>query len=66
MHAKTNKDRLLRGIRCLQLLQRTNVPNSPLAKAVAKALVPLLEVMPTLPAEDVLTPMPEPGAPSGS
>ncbi len=38
----TNKDRLTRAIRCLQHLQRTNAPDSSMAKAVTKALVPLL------------------------
>lgn len=51
MEAKTNKDRLLRAIRCLQLIQRTNPPNSTLAKASAKALAPLLKEMATLPAD---------------
>ena len=31
----TNKDRLLRAVRCLQLLQRMNPPKSSIAKAVA-------------------------------
>jgi hypothetical protein len=47
----SNKDRLLRAIRCLQHLQRTNAPNSSMAKAAAKALAPLLKEMATLPAE---------------
>lgn len=51
MDSKTNQDRLLRAIRCLQLLQRTNAPNSSLAKAVTKALAPLLKEMASLPAE---------------
>jgi len=51
MEAKTNKDRLLRAIRCLQLLQRTNAPNSSLARAAAKALSPLLKEMAALPAD---------------
>lgn len=37
-----NKDRLLRAIRGLQLIQRTNAPNTSMAKAVTKALAPLL------------------------
>lgn len=47
----SNKDRLLRAIRCLQLLQRTNAPNSAMAKAVTLALKPLLKEMASLPAE---------------
>lgn len=59
MDAKTNKDRLLRAIRCLQLLQRTNAPTSSMAKAAAKALTPLLKEMASLPAEaELLTPSP--------
>jgi hypothetical protein len=49
--ATTNKDRLLRAIRCLQLIQRTNAPNSSIAKAAGKALVPLLDEMAKLPVE---------------
>jgi hypothetical protein len=49
----TNKDRLLRAIRCLQLLQRTNAPNSSIAKASAKALVPLLDEMARLPTDEL-------------
>lgn len=56
MDAKTNKDRLLRGIRCLQLIQRTNAPNTTLAKAVTKALSPLLEEMANLPADELVAP----------
>lgn len=51
MDAKTNHDRLLRAIRCLQLLQRTNDPKSSIAKAAAKALAPLLKEMASLPPE---------------
>ena len=59
MEAKTNKERLLRAIRCLQLLQRTNAPDSSMAKSVTKALVPLLAEMAKLPPEvDLLTPSP--------
>jgi hypothetical protein len=47
MDAKTNHDRLLRAIRTLQLLQRTNDPQSSVAKAVTKALSPLLKEMAT-------------------
>jgi hypothetical protein len=60
--ATMNKDRLLRAIRCLQLLQRTNAPTSSMAKSAAKALVPLLKEMASLPADApplTLTP-PEP------
>jgi hypothetical protein len=46
-----NKDRLLRAIRGLQLLQRTNAPNTSIAKAVTKALAPLLVEMSTMPAD---------------
>lgn len=49
MDQKTNKDRLLRAIRGLQLLQRTNAPASSIAKAASKALVPLLKQMADLP-----------------
>lgn len=51
MDQKINKDRLLRAIRGLQLLQRTNAPNSSIAKSASKALAPLLKEMATLPAE---------------
>lgn len=65
MDAKTNKDRLLRGIRCLQLIQRTNDPKSTMAKACTKALAPLLEEMAL---QEVLefqkAPFPETPAPS--
>jgi hypothetical protein len=37
-----NTDRLLRAIRCLQLIQRTNAPTSSIAKAAIKSLAPLL------------------------
>lgn len=47
----TNHDRLLRAIRCLQHLQRTNAPNSSMAKAAAKALVPLLKEMASTPVD---------------
>lgn len=52
MEAKTNKERLLRAIRCLQLLQRTNAPTSSMAKAVTKGLAPLLKEMAALPADE--------------
>lgn len=45
MDQKTNNDRLLRAIRGLQLLQRTNAPASSIAKAATKALAPLLKEM---------------------
>jgi hypothetical protein len=48
---KINKDRLLRGIRCLQLVQRTNAPTSSIAKAATKALAPLLKEMADMPAD---------------
>lgn len=51
MDPKINKERLLRAIRCLQLLQRTNAPASSIAKAAGKALVPLLKEMADLPAD---------------
>jgi hypothetical protein len=38
-----NNERLQRAIRCLQLIQRTNPPKSPITKAAAKALVPLMD-----------------------
>ena len=47
----TNKDRLLRAIRCLQLLQRMNPPKSSIAKAAVKSLAPLLEELEKLPAD---------------
>lgn len=46
-----NRDRLLRAIRGLQLIQRTNAPKSGISKAATKALVPLLEEMENHPAE---------------
>lgn len=46
-----NRDRLLRAIRGLQLLQRTNAPNSSMAKSATKALAPLLKEMASLPPE---------------
>lgn len=49
--AKENRDRLLRAIRALQLLQRTNPPASSISKAAGKALVPLLQEMGNHPAE---------------
>jgi hypothetical protein len=56
MDAKINKDRLLRAIRCLQLLQRTNAPESSMAKAAQKSLAPLLKEMSSLPTDaDPLT-----------
>lgn len=58
--AQTNRDRLLRAIRGLQLLQRTNAPNSSMAKSVGKALTPLLAERANLPADDLL-----PGQPGG-
>lgn len=57
---QTNKDRLLRVIRGLQLIQRTNPPNSSIAKAAGKALVPLLAEMANLPVEEALTQAPAP------
>jgi hypothetical protein len=45
----SNRERLLRGIRCLQLIQRSNPPNSSIAKAVSKALAPLLKEMAATP-----------------
>jgi hypothetical protein len=46
-----NAERLLRAIRCLQLIQRTNAPKSSISKAAAKALVPLLGEMENHPVE---------------
>jgi len=54
----SNKDRLLRAIRALQLLQRTNAPNSSIAKAAAKALVPLLAEVATMKDAAPLTEVP--------
>lgn len=42
---QTNRDRLLRAVRTLQHLQRTNAPKSTISKAATKALIPLLEEM---------------------
>jgi hypothetical protein len=42
---QTNRDRLLRAVRTLQHLQRTNAPKSTISKAAGKALIPLLEEM---------------------
>lgn len=58
MDPKTNKDRLLRAIRALQQIQRTNPPKSSLFKAAAKALIPLLDEAAVLPEELTLTPAP--------
>jgi hypothetical protein len=38
----TNNERLQRAIKCLQLIQRTNPQKSAIAKAAAKAIIPLL------------------------
>jgi hypothetical protein len=49
-----NHERLLRAIRCLQLIQRTNAPKSSIFKAAGKALGPLMteqSTMPPLPAK---------------
>lgn len=46
-----NRDRLLRAIRGLQLIQRTNAPKSSISKCAGKALGPLLEEMENHPAE---------------
>lgn len=54
-----NRDRLLRAIRGLQLIQRTNAPKSGISKAASKALVPLLEEMENHPAVDT-APAPAP------
>lgn len=43
--ANDNRDRLLRAIRALQLVQRNNLPKSTISKAVEKALAPLLAEM---------------------
>lgn len=37
-----NNERLQRAIKCLQLIQRTNPQKATIAKAAAKAIVPLL------------------------
>lgn len=55
-----NRDRLLRAIRGLQLIQRTNAPKSSLSKAAGKALAPLLEEMEKHPAPaPVVAPAPQ-------
>ena len=51
MDPKTNKERLLRVIRGLQLLQRTNLPASPIGKLVTKTLPPLLKAFSEMPAD---------------
>lgn len=51
MDQKTNKERLLRGIRCMQLLQRTNPPKSSIARAATRALAPLLIELAGMPAD---------------
>lgn len=48
---ETNKDRLLRAIRTLQLIQRSNSPASSIFKASSKALTPLLKEMAAMPAD---------------
>ena len=40
---KLNTDRLMRAIRALQHIQRTNAPNTSLCRAATKALAPLLK-----------------------
>lgn len=62
MDPKTNKERLLRGIRCMQLIQRTNPPNSGIVKAATKALAPLLDELAKFPVEQALTEDPPGGA----
>lgn len=44
-----NHERLLRAIRCLQLIQRTNAPKSTIFKAASKALAPLMDEQATMP-----------------
>jgi len=44
-----NHERLLRAIRCLQLIQRTNAPKSSIFKAAGKALAPLMQEQSTMP-----------------
>lgn len=67
--SEINHERLLRAIRCLQLIQRTNAPKSSIFKAAAKALAPLMveqATMPELPgrprsrAKNFTPPAPEP------
>ena len=55
MDPKTNKDRLLRAIRSLQQIQRTNDPKASIAKAATKALLPLLKEMANTPEALTLT-----------
>ena len=51
MEPKSNKDRLLRVIRGLQLIQRTNPPNSSIAKVAGKVMPALLEEFSKMPAD---------------
>jgi hypothetical protein len=44
-----NNERLQRAIKCLQLIQRTNPQKSAIAKAAAKAILPLLAEAETRP-----------------
>lgn len=44
-----NHERILRAIRCLQLIQRTNAPKSSIFKAAGKALQPLMQEQSTMP-----------------
>ena len=46
-----NKDRLLRAIRGLQLIQRTNHPKSSIARVVGKVLPPLIKEHSEMPAD---------------
>ena len=47
--SEVNHERLLRAIRCLQLIQRTNAPKSTIFKAAARALAPLMVEQATMP-----------------
>jgi hypothetical protein len=47
--SEVNHERLLRAIRCLQLIQRTNAPKSSIFKAASRALAPLMVEQATMP-----------------
>ena len=51
MEQKTNKERLLRVIRGLQLIQRNNPTNSSIGKTTTKVLSLLLDEFNKLPAD---------------
>jgi hypothetical protein len=60
--SEQNQERLLRAIRCLQLIQRTNAPKSTIFKAAGKALAPLMDEQSTMPPLPPRTKKPKPQA----